>query len=188
MTKALWLILALCLVSACSSENSDSSARPVSHQEPSQVAVATPTSNVSVPPADPAWSTKQAARGYRDAIAIVTGGLEKLSAMSPKAGLSKTAKALRAYSQASSDAVEQLLKGRWSDDARPIVNTLIAALLDQQRYFDRLANGTSTDSIRAQADQTAKTLLVTRYWSGELEKKLGVSGGMLDPNSPGGTP
>jgi hypothetical protein len=182
-----WLVLALSLLAACSSEKTASTEAAPAAGAPS--GIATPTSNVSVPPADPAWSTKQAANGYRDAIGGVTDELTKLSRMSPKATLTKTRVALRGYSQASTTAVEKLLKGKWDTEAAPAVNTLIAALLDQQQYFDSLANEASTDSIRAQSQNTAKTLLVTRYWSAELEKKLGVSDGLLDPTSPGaGTP
>lgn len=183
MKNIAWFLLALALLTACASEKGGSPQSAPSASAPP--GIATPTSNVSVAPADPAWSTTQASDGYRDAISSVTGELASLSKMSPKTNLKQTQAALRAYSQASTASVEQLLQGSWGPDVAPTVNTLIAALLDQQKYFDALAGSTSADVIRAQADKTAQILLVTRYWSAELEKKLGVSEGLLDPNSPG---
>src|SRR5690606_18422967 len=92
--NAVWLVLALCLFTSCSSEKGEpnASGRP---EVAAPSGVPTPTSNVSVAPADPAWPEDEAAQGYRNAIGTVTAELAKLSEMSPKAGLRKTQGALR---------------------------------------------------------------------------------------------
>jgi hypothetical protein len=115
----------------------------------------------------------------------VTTQLTKLSAMSPSARLGRTRTALRAYARASTTAVESLLRGKWDDHVRPSVNTLIAALLDQQAYFDALAGRNDVASIRAAADKTGQVLLVTRTCAAALEKRLGVGDGLLDLASTG---
>ncbi len=135
---------------------------------------------MTVQPADPAWSTEEAIDAYRAAMRPVNTRLTQLSEMPPDARLSKTRTALRSYSRASTAAVEAILTGQWGDDLRGSVNTLVAALLDQQQYFDALANGRDVATIQAQSDKTGQTLLVTRACAAALEKELGIGDGLID--------
>ncbi|RNL62012.1 hypothetical protein EFK50_09295 [Nocardioides marmoriginsengisoli] len=178
MKTVVWIVLALTLVSACSSEKDDA---PAAGPRPSaSPTLALPTSSVTVRPETPAWSTDEEVDGYRAAMKPVTSELDKLSAMSPDARIGRTRAALRAYSAASTEAVESLLQGKWGDRARGSVNTLIAALLEQQQYFDALANARDVAAIRARSDKTGQTLLVTRVCAAALEKDLGIGDGLLD--------
>jgi hypothetical protein len=174
------MVLALCLLTACGGKHdasSPSSHPPASSSVPS---IPLPTSSVTVKPASPAWSTAQAVAGYRAAMRPVNHQLTALSSMSPKAKIGATRTALRAYAQASTGAVESLLAGRWGDELRPGVNTLIAGLLDQETYFDALAGSKDLAAIRAQGSKTSQTLLITRTCAAALEKDLGVGDGLLD--------
>jgi len=116
-----------------------------------------------------------------------TRALTGLSKMPATTGLDQTRTAIRGLGRASGRSAEALRTGSWSTDARDRVNTLIAALLDQQTFLDDLAAKPDMDAIRAASSQTGQTLLTTRACAAALEKVLGIGDGMLGlaPSSSG---
>jgi hypothetical protein len=117
----------------------------------------------------------------------VKSELQKLASMSASTGLSGTRSAIRALATASNAAAETIRTGSWSPALHDAANALIAALLAQHDFLEKLAAKPDLTAIQAEADRTGKTLLSTQAAVSALEKALGIGSKAIDlaPASPG---
>ena len=200
MRRAAWFVLVLLLVSGCSSGGGSTAQAPASATNaPSpQVSASSsasttveippvPSSSVTVGPVSVPWKRTEEIQHYRSAMRPVKSELQKLASMSTSTGLSGTRSAIRALAAASNDAAETIRTGAWSSALRDPANALIAALLAQHDFLEKLAAKPDMTAIQAEADRTGKTLLSTQAAVSAVEKALGIGSKAIDlaPASPG---
>ncbi|WP_418060708.1 hypothetical protein [Pimelobacter simplex] len=188
MRSVVRLLIGVLLLTGCST-GPDAPAPgpgPRASQSPGPLAIPTPSSTITVQPAAQPWTTAESVRRYRAAMRPVNRRLDGLAALSPAAPLDEARAALRAFARSSAQAATALSRGAWSAATSDRVTTLVAALLDQADFLDGLADEPDLTAIRAEADRTGRTLLVTRTCAAALEKVLGIGDGLLDL-APAGT-
>ncbi|MBO9524084.1 MAG: hypothetical protein J7518_21310 [Nocardioidaceae bacterium] len=163
MKNAAWFVLLLCLAGGALGGCSSADDKRAAHE-----------------PREHTWSRQQAVGAYRAAMQPVTRELEALAAMPTSARLEQTRAALRTFARASEKAAGTLRAGSWDVDLRTHVDGLVAALTDQAEFLDELAAKPDLAAVRAAAEQSGRTLLLTRTSAAAVEKDLGIGDRLLD--------